>query len=94
MANTPIPGITTLTGTLMTNLIRGYSAYEVAVQEGGFDGTVEEWLASLVGDSVSITVVEDTDDSFILEFSVGDEVVRTPNLRENLNDMRQQIFDM
>lgn len=93
MANTPIPGITTLTGTLMTNLIRGYSAYEVAVQEG-FDGTVEEWLASLVGESVSITVVEDTDDSFILEFSVGDEVVRTPNLRENLNDMKQQISDM
>lgn len=27
---------------------RGYSAYEVAVQEG-FEGTEEEWLASLVG---------------------------------------------
>ena len=46
-----IPGIATLTGVMMTNLIRGYSAYEIAVQEG-FEGTVEEWLASLVGESV------------------------------------------
>lgn len=28
---------------------RGYSAYEVAVREGGYVGTEEEWLASLVG---------------------------------------------
>ena len=28
--------------------LRGYSAYEVAVLEG-FEGTKEEWLASLVG---------------------------------------------
>jgi hypothetical protein len=27
---------------------RGYSAYEIAVQEG-FDGTVDEWLESLKG---------------------------------------------
>ena len=50
MAN-GIKGIATLTGQLMTNMVRGYSAYEVAVQEG-FEGTVEEWLASLVGESV------------------------------------------
>lgn len=29
-------------------VLRGYSAYEVAVQNG-FEGTEEEWLASLVG---------------------------------------------
>ena len=91
MAN--ISGITTLTGQLMTNMIRGYSAYEIAVQEG-FEGTVEEWLASLVGDSVEIEVVEDTPSSYILRFTVGDEVVTTPNLRQNLNDMRAQISDM
>lgn len=91
MAN--ISGITTLTGQLMTNMIRGYSAYEIAVQEG-FEGTVEEWLASLVGDSVEIEVVEDTSSSYILRFTVGDEVVTTPNLRQNLNDMRAQISDM
>ena len=28
---------------------RGYSAYEIAVQEG-FDGTVDEWLESLKGE--------------------------------------------
>lgn len=29
-------------------VLRGYSAYEIAVQNG-FEGTEEEWLASLVG---------------------------------------------
>ena len=31
--------------------LRGYSAYEIAVQEG-FVGTVDEWLESLKGDAV------------------------------------------
>lgn len=38
-----------LTGTLDGELIRGYSAYEIAVQNG-FEGTEEEWLASLKGE--------------------------------------------
>lgn len=29
-------------------VLRGYSAYDIAVQNG-FEGTEEEWLASLVG---------------------------------------------
>lgn len=37
-----------LTGTLDGPLVRGYSAYEIAVQEG-YEGTVESWLLSLVG---------------------------------------------
>ena len=89
MANN-ISGITTLTGQLMTNMVRGYSAYEIAVQNG-FEGTVEEWLASLVGESVEIEVVEDTDSSYILRFTVGDESVTTPNLRQDLNDLKSQI---
>lgn len=32
----------------VSQVLRGYSAYEVAVQNG-FEGTEEEWLASLVG---------------------------------------------
>lgn len=82
-----------LTGTLMSNMVRGYSAYEIAVQNG-FEGTVEEWLSSLVGESVQIEVVEDTSSSYILKFTVGDQEVVTPNLRENLNDMKAQITDM
>lgn len=88
-----IPKFATLTGQLMTNMVRGYSAYEIAVQEG-FEGTVEEWLASLVGESVQIEVVEDTENSYILKFTVGDESVITPNLRQNLSEMKGQIQDM
>ena len=32
-------------------ILRGYSAYEIAVQNG-FNGTEEEWLASLEGGGV------------------------------------------
>lgn len=39
-----------LTGTLDGLLVRGYSAYAIAV-EHGFTGTVEEWLASLKGET-------------------------------------------
>ena len=37
-----------LTGTLDGPVVRGYSAYEIAV-EHGYEGTEEEWLASLKG---------------------------------------------
>ena len=37
-----------LNGGLFPMGTKGYSAYEVAVQQG-FQGTVDEWLASLVG---------------------------------------------
>lgn len=36
-------------GKLSNTTLRGYSAYDVAVQHG-FNGTEEEWLASLKGD--------------------------------------------
>lgn len=36
-------------GTISNSYFRGYSAYDVAVQHG-FQGTEEEWLASLKGD--------------------------------------------
>lgn len=42
-------GTKTLTGKLHNSVLRGYSAYEVAVSNG-YEGTEEEWLASLKGD--------------------------------------------
>lgn len=38
----------TMTGFLSSEFLRGYSAYEIAVQNG-YEGTVEEWLLSLIG---------------------------------------------
>lgn len=39
---------TQLSGNLSNPVLRGYSAYEVAVQNG-FEGTEQEWLESLKG---------------------------------------------
>ena len=41
-----------IVGTLGGKLIRGYSAYEIAVQHG-FEGTETEWLESL-GDTTDL----------------------------------------
>lgn len=38
----------TMTGFLSSEFLRGYSAYEIAVQNG-YEGTIEEWLLSLIG---------------------------------------------
>src|SRR5699024_3267735 len=32
------------------DLIRGHSAYQIAVNEEGFEGTIEDWIASLKGE--------------------------------------------
>jgi hypothetical protein len=40
---------TGLTGTLDGQIYRGYSAYQIAVQHG-YEGTEEEWIASLKGE--------------------------------------------
>lgn len=50
-----------LKGTLSGQLVRGYSAYAIAVQNG-FEGTEKEWLESLKGGSTSsrITSMDDT----------------------------------
>jgi len=39
-----------LEGTLEGKLVRGYSAYDIAKQHG-FDGSEEDWLASIKGDT-------------------------------------------
>lgn len=38
----------TMTGFLSSEFLRGYSAYEIAVQNG-YEGTIEDWLLSLIG---------------------------------------------
>ena len=50
-----------LKGTLSGQLVRGYSAYTIAVMNG-FQGTEKEWLESLKGGSTSsrITSLDDT----------------------------------
>ena len=42
-----------VTGTLVNTILKGKSAYEIAVQHG-FIGTEEEWLNSLVGDDITV----------------------------------------
>ena len=42
---------TDLSGNIMATILKGLSAYDVAV-ENGFTGTVEEWLQSLVGNGI------------------------------------------
>lgn len=53
MSVEPIKGVLSaytnpLYGTLASELLRGYSAYNIAVMEG-YEGTVDEWLESLIG---------------------------------------------
>ena len=69
-----------LTGTLAGELLRGFSAYDIAKQRG-FEGTEEEWLSSLVGEKVKVTVLVDTEREYILQFSTSDETITTPNLK-------------
>ena len=54
MSVEPIKGVLSaytnpLYGTLASELLRGYSAYNIAVMEG-YEGTVDEWLESLKGE--------------------------------------------
>lgn len=76
----------TLTGTLSGDLVRGFSAYDIA-KELGFTGTVEEWLSSLVGESVHVSVLVDNDLNYILQFTTSEQTITTPNLRANLPEI-------
>lgn len=78
--NGSVSGSMKITGNIMQTILKGLSAYEVAV-ENGFVGTEAEWLESLVGDPPKVEVVEDTKDSFVLSFTSGEDVLITPNLK-------------
>lgn len=66
-----------LVGSITNTVLAGASAYKIAV-EHGFEGTEEEWLKSL---SVVVNVIKDTRDSYILSFTVGNQITVTPNLK-------------
>lgn len=73
-----------LTGTLSGDLVRGFSAYDIAKQLG-FNGTVEDWLSSLIGESVEVTVLTNTENNYVLQFKTAKETLITPNLRANFD---------
>lgn len=56
-----------ISGNIMATVLKGLSAYDVAIQEG-FSGTVEEWLESLVGNGIE-SVEMDNDGFLILHFT-------------------------
>lgn len=58
-----------LSGNIMYTILKGLSAYEVAVKNG-FVGTEEEWLESLVGNGID-TVSIDDDGYLTLVFTKG-----------------------
>lgn len=76
-----------LAGKLSNSTLRGYSAYDVAVLYGGFEGTEEEWIASLKGEtgadgtSVEVEIVSNTEDEYILRIIAGNYSFTTPNLK-------------
>lgn len=61
-----------LTGKLANATLRGYSAYDVAVQNG-FEGTEEEWLESLIGNGIE-SVALNSDYSLTINFTDGTSV--------------------
>lgn len=48
-----------ISGTLQVGIVKGKSAYEIAV-ENGFEGTEAEWLATLQGDGTPVLLYADT----------------------------------
>lgn len=64
--------------------LNGKDAYDIAI-ESGFEGSREEWLASLKGESTTVEIVEDNDDAFILQFTSSNGIITTPNLKSAVN---------
>ena len=65
-----------LEGSLSNEVLRGYSAYQVAVLNG-FEGTEKEWLNSLKGDAVLVDslVSDDGNGNITYEVSLHEEIV-------------------
>ena len=61
---------TEMYGSIMATILKGLSAYEVAVVEGGYTGTVEEWLQSLIGNGIE-SVNMDSDGILTIHFTDG-----------------------
>lgn len=79
-----------ITGNIMQTILVGLSAYEVAVKNG-FVGTEQEWLDSLMGESVEVSVIKDTREEYVLSFTVGEDTIITPNLKGNVELTPEQL---
>ena len=71
-----------LKGTMSGQLVRGYSAYAIAVQNG-FEGTEKEWLESLKGGSTSSMIKSLTDTAI----AVSGTVVQAIGIPTYVNDV-------
>lgn len=67
-----------LKGSIAVSMLKGKSAYEIAVANG-FDGTEEEWLASLKGDAATI--------------EIGNVTYGIPTSVTNSGDETHAVFD-
>ena len=85
-----ISGTNKMTGNIMETVLKGLSAYEIAVKNG-FEGTEVEWLKTLVGESIIVEVVKDTKKEYILSFTSSNEQIITPNLKPVLEKGSDQL---
>lgn len=87
-----------ITGTLAGALLRGFSAYDIA-RLAGFEGSEEEWLQSLICDSIDIEVVSNTPSEYIIQLSTPKATVTSPNLKgflsqEDIDAISESMFDL
>ena len=64
-----------LTGKLSSPALQGYSAYDLAVLDG-FEGTEEEWLASLVGNGID-SITQNPDYTLTIHYTDGTSMTTT-----------------
>lgn len=65
-----------MSGNIMTTVLKGLSAYEVA-KVNGYKGTVEEWLDSLIGNGIASTVMN-SDYTLTINFTDGTSFTTLP----------------
>ena len=70
-------------GTLGANMVRGFSAYEIAVKNG-YKGTEAEWLASLKGEELASRVSSLTDTKFATR-----NVIEVPGVAAYYDDLTE-----
>lgn len=84
-ANSPISGRLSSSDNISGNLsnlgIKGDSAYSVALKNG-FEGSEEEWLESLKGQSVEVEVIN-SENGFLLKFDSAYGELITPEIYTN-----------
>ena len=73
-----------LSGSVTNAILRGYSAYDLAVLNHGFEGTEQEWLDSLVGNGIQSVKLNN---NYTLTFTFTDGTTyTTPSIRGEKGD--------